>query len=112
MEPDARSEAAPLAAVSGLLEATNAHDPDAVAACFAVDYVNETPAHPLRGFSGRDQVHTNWAHIFSAVPDLGTRLLGTAVNGRGKAGGERTTAAGTPPSTAKERAPLTYGPSG
>ncbi|WP_434615833.1 nuclear transport factor 2 family protein [Arthrobacter sp. A5] len=87
MEPDARSEAAPLAAVSGLLEATNAHDPDAAAACFAVDYVNETPAHPLCGFSGRDQVRTNWTHIFSAVPDLGTRLLGTAVNGRGKAGG-------------------------
>jgi hypothetical protein len=46
-----------------------------VAACFASDYLNETPAHPSRGFTGRAQVHQNWSHILSAVPDLSAVLV-------------------------------------
>jgi hypothetical protein len=38
--------------------------------CFAVDYRNETPAHPARGFEGREQVRRNWEQIFAAVPDI------------------------------------------
>ena len=63
-----------------LLErATNAHDLDAIVACFAADYRNETPAHPARGFTGRDQVRANWTQIFAAIPDLGVEVLRTSV---------------------------------
>ena len=53
-----------------LLEATNEHDVDRIEACFSADYVNETPCHPARGFSGREQVRRNWTTILGAVPDL------------------------------------------
>ncbi|MGZ5301942.1 MAG: nuclear transport factor 2 family protein, partial [Actinomycetota bacterium] len=56
--------------VERLARATNEHDLDALTACFAPEYVNETPAHPERGFRGRDQVRKNWEQIFGAVPDL------------------------------------------
>ena len=39
-----------------ILEATNGHDVDRIAACFTDDYVNVTPCHPARGFTGREQV--------------------------------------------------------
>ena len=53
-----------------LLKATNDHDVDGVVACFSDDYVNATPCHPARSFTGRDQVRRNWTTIFQAVPDL------------------------------------------
>jgi hypothetical protein len=53
-----------------LVAAMNAHDLDALAACFAADYVNETPVHPTQGFTGREQVRRNWARILGSVPDL------------------------------------------
>jgi len=56
--------------VRRVIDATNAHDLEALTACFAADYVNETPAHPARGFQGRDQVRRNWQQIFGAVPDV------------------------------------------
>ena len=56
--------------VRRVIDATNAHDLEALTACFAADYVNETPAHPARGFQGRDQVCRNWQQIFGAVPDV------------------------------------------
>jgi ketosteroid isomerase-like protein len=56
--------------IDRLLKATNDHDLDALVDCFAADYINETPAHPLRGFTGREQVRLNWTQIFGAVPDL------------------------------------------
>lgn len=43
--------------------------------CFTEDYVNETPAHPARGFRGRDPVRRNWTQIFAAVPDIEAELL-------------------------------------
>ena len=42
--------------VERLAAATNAHDLDALEACFAPEYVNETPVHPARGFTGRDKI--------------------------------------------------------
>ena len=45
----------PQALIDRLVRATNNHDVDAVAACVAQDYKNETPAHPARDFCGRDQ---------------------------------------------------------
>ena len=63
------------AALSRLSRAINGHDPAAVAACFVSDYLNETPVHPSRGFTGRAQVRENWSHILAAVPDLSAVLV-------------------------------------
>lgn len=67
--------AGPAATVQRLRQATNDHDLDALAGCFAVDYRNETPAHPERSFVGRDQVRKNWGQIFAAVPDVRAEVL-------------------------------------
>jgi ketosteroid isomerase-like protein len=71
----------PAAVVERLLEAVNAHDLEAMVACFADDYLNETPAHPQRGFRGRAQVRRNWTQIFAGVPDLRARLPRMTVEG-------------------------------
>ncbi len=70
-----------VAMVERLRDATNAHDLDALVDCFAESYRNETPAHPGRGFSGREQVRTNWRTIFAAVPDLTATVQHTVTNG-------------------------------
>jgi ketosteroid isomerase-like protein len=67
--------------VDRLLAATNAHDLEALVACFAPDYSNETPLHPSRGFRGRDQVRRNWEQIFGFVPDLQAEVTRRAVDG-------------------------------
>jgi ketosteroid isomerase-like protein len=64
-----------------LRDATNSRDVERVVACFAVDYVNQTPAHPARGFTGIDQVRRNWSQIFAAVPDHTATLVGSAQQG-------------------------------
>lgn len=71
----------PAALVGRLCGALNAHDLDGLVACFAADYRNETPAHPERGFTGRDQVRTNWRDIFAAIPDVHAEVLRVAVDG-------------------------------
>lgn len=53
-----------------LVDATNAHDVEAIVQCFAVDYRNETPAHPGRGFVGKSHVRRNWRQIFADIPDI------------------------------------------
>ena len=58
-EPGRRTE--PAAVLRRLQDATNAHDIEAICACFAPGYRNETPVHPARGFTGSEQVHRNWA---------------------------------------------------
>ena len=62
-----------------LLRATNAHDLDAIEACFAAGYRNETPVHPARSFVGRDQVRRNWEQILGFVPDIHATLLRSSV---------------------------------
>jgi ketosteroid isomerase-like protein len=64
-----------------LERATNAHDLNALVACFAEDYRNDTPAHPERSFTGREQVRRNWEQIFAFIPDLVANLLRSAVHG-------------------------------
>jgi SnoaL-like domain len=64
-----------------LERATNARDMHALVACFAPEYRNDTPAHPERSFTGREQVGRNWEQIFAAVPDLTATVLRSAVNG-------------------------------
>jgi len=67
--------------VERLRDATNSHDPDGVAACFTPDYRSETPLHPARSFTGRDQVRRNQEKIFTFVPDLTAELLRSTVDG-------------------------------
>jgi ketosteroid isomerase-like protein len=69
------------AVVERLLAAINAHDLEAMVALFADDFVNETPAHPQRGFRGSQQVRRNWSQIFAGVPDLRARLPRMVVDG-------------------------------
>jgi ketosteroid isomerase-like protein len=71
----------PMAMLERLRRATNDHDLEAVVACFTPDYRNETPAHPERGFIGKDQVRKNWTQIFAAIPDLTAQVVRCAVDG-------------------------------
>lgn len=71
----------PHAMLGRLAAAVNAHDLDRLVACFAGDYLNETPAHPLRGFRGNEQVRRNWAQLFAGIPDLTAQVLRFAVAG-------------------------------
>ncbi|MEP7105999.1 MAG: nuclear transport factor 2 family protein, partial [Chloroflexota bacterium] len=61
--------------VERLARAINDHDLDGLARCFAPNYVNETPLHPARSFTGREQVRKNWQAIFAGVPDLEAEVL-------------------------------------
>ncbi|MEO7148030.1 MAG: nuclear transport factor 2 family protein [Terrimesophilobacter sp.] len=64
-----------------LQHATNAHDLDALVACFAAAYRNQTPVHPGRDFHGSEQVRANWREIFAFVPDVHSSVLRWADNG-------------------------------
>ena len=65
--------------VAQLVAAVNDHDLEAVVGLFTADYVNQTPAHPVRGFIGNEQVRRNWESIFAAVPDLRAVVTAQAV---------------------------------
>jgi ketosteroid isomerase-like protein len=71
----------PAGVLARLERATNAHDVSAIVACFAPDYRNETPAHPERSFTGREQVRRNWEQIFAGIPDVTAKVLRSAING-------------------------------
>jgi len=64
-----------------LESAANARDLEALVDCFADGYKNETPVHPARGFTGREQVRRNWEMIFAGVPDLHSVLTRAAASG-------------------------------
>ena len=68
-----------LALAQRLHDAVNRHDLEALASCFAQDFVNETPMHPARSFNGREQVRKNWAQIFTGVPNLEADMLHSSV---------------------------------
>ena len=69
------------AVLERLLRAVNEHDLEGMVACFADEYVNETPVHPLRGFTGNEQVRRNWRQIFGGVPDLRADMPRQIVDG-------------------------------
>jgi hypothetical protein len=75
------TESADQSFVAKLAAATNAHDLDALVACFAEEDVNESPIHPAQGFIGAEQVRRNWKRLFAGIPDLRARVVGTAVDG-------------------------------
>lgn len=81
MIAEERTPGEPLTAVQHLRDAINAHDLEALVACFARDYCGELPLHPARDFRGAEQVRRNWAQILAGVPDLNAELVRTATNG-------------------------------
>lgn len=64
-----------------LNSAANAHDSQRLASLFAEDYRSEQPLHPGRGFGGRAQVLENWSSVFEGVPDFGSELVTSSVDG-------------------------------
>ena len=80
MRPTSPPAGAAAKAVDRLAAAINAHDLEALVSCFDVGFVNDTPAHPDRSFSGAAQVRENWARIFAGVPDLQARIVGQTVD--------------------------------
>lgn len=64
-----------------LLDATNRHDVEGIVACFSPDYRNEMPVHPLRGFTGNEQVRRNWTTILAGIPDHRAEITALALDG-------------------------------
>jgi hypothetical protein len=58
-----------------LHDALNMRDLDAMLECFTSDYRSEQPAHPNRGFGGKEQVRKNWSGMFESFPDFQAELL-------------------------------------
>jgi ketosteroid isomerase-like protein len=74
----------PVDVIDRLCEAQNAHDVDAMAACFHPDYRSDQPCHPRRAFVGVEQVRKNWSGIFAAVPDLAVEVTGLVADPGGE----------------------------
>ena len=64
-----------------LVEATNAHDLDAMIALFDADYRSVQPAHPARAFVGAAQVGANWEAMFAGIPDFRNDVTRTVRDG-------------------------------
>jgi predicted SnoaL-like aldol condensation-catalyzing enzyme len=69
------------ATISNLVDAMNAHDAERMAASLTPDYRSEQPAHPNRGFGGRDTVAALWEQLYQAVPDMVCEVVATADDG-------------------------------
>src|SRR5689334_19125293 len=63
-----------------LHHAMNQHDLAAFLDCIRTDYRSEQPAHPNRGFGGREQVEKNWAALFAGIPDFHAELVATVAD--------------------------------
>jgi limonene-1,2-epoxide hydrolase len=77
----AHVQAASVEAIERLRDAMNERDLEAFVAAFHPDYRSEQPAHPNRGFGGREQVEKNWSALFEAIPDFHADLIATATEG-------------------------------
>ena len=69
------------AAIDRLIDAINAHDLDALTACFAPGYSVTWPAHPARSFTGRENVRRTWTAIFEAHPTVTASATPRVCNG-------------------------------
>ncbi len=67
--------------VDRFLQAMNDHDLETLLSCFHEDYRSETPAHPERSFTGREQVRENWVRMFETTPDLSVEFPRTTIDG-------------------------------
>jgi SnoaL-like protein len=75
----AAEQRSPGEVLARLERAMNDHDLETFVSCFRRDYRSEQPAHPNRGFGGREQVEKNWAVLFDGIPDFRAERLATAV---------------------------------
>ncbi len=71
----------PRAVIDRLTAAQNAHDLDALVACFQDDYRSEQPIYPARTFQGVGQVRKNWSALLESVPDFHSDVVRSAVEG-------------------------------
>ena len=71
----------PRAVIDRVTAAQNAHDVEAMLACFDERYRSEQPLHPARNFHGVDQVRANWSALLEAVPDFHAETIRSAVEG-------------------------------
>ena len=63
------------AVIERMQKALNRHDLEAFLGCFDPNYRSEQPAHPNRGFGGKEQVRKNWSAMFESFPDFEAQLL-------------------------------------
>jgi hypothetical protein len=70
--------------VRRMFTAAGQHNLDAMVAEFAGDYVNTTPNHPSRSFTGSAQVRSNWSALFAGIPDLSVQVVDAATGTDGK----------------------------
>jgi len=75
------AKANPSEVVRRLHEAMNRHDLEAFLACLDPGYRSRQPAHPNRGFAGREQVEKNWSALFDSIPDFHADLLASSEEG-------------------------------
>jgi limonene-1,2-epoxide hydrolase len=61
--------------IERMAEALNRHDIEAFVECFDPSYRSAQPAHPNRGFGGKEQVRKNWSGMFESFPDFEAQLL-------------------------------------
>jgi ketosteroid isomerase-like protein len=74
------SELSPRDVLDRLQQAMNEHDLEAFLAYIHPSYRSEQPAHPERGFGGREQVEKNWSALSAGIPDFRAGVLETAVH--------------------------------
>jgi ketosteroid isomerase-like protein len=67
--------------IERLQQAQNAHDLEALLACFAPNFQGNHPRHPERGFQGIEDARKNWSTMFHTIPDFHSELLRSAVEG-------------------------------
>lgn len=70
-----------LPVIERLIDAINQHDLDAMTECFAPDFMNAWPVHPVRSFTGRDHLRSNWEAMFAARPDIRATIGAQAMAG-------------------------------
>jgi hypothetical protein len=68
-------------AVERLRDAINQHDLEALLECIDAGYRSEQPAHPNRGFGGKEQVRKNWSALFESFPDFKAELIRNTLDG-------------------------------
>lgn len=71
----------PETVIDRLFDGINQHDIEGFLECFDPEYRSETPAHPQRAFTGREQVRRNWTDFFEDVDDLGADRERMVVDG-------------------------------
>lgn len=59
----------------------NAHDIDALIACFDPAYESVQPGRPAESFVGTERVRRNWSRNFETVPDLRAAIVRSVVDG-------------------------------